>query len=148
MELTDFTDYSLRVLMFLAARPGKKSSIDELADFYGISRHHVAKITRSLAEGGWLETTRGKGGGVSLAKPAAEINLAEVVSHTEPHFHLVECFREQNQNCVLTHCCSLKSILYGARGQFFAYLRKHTLADAVQGFPSADPGERRSLSGT
>lgn len=130
MELTAFTDYSLRVLMYLAREEGLRSSIDELADYYSVSRHHVAKITGHLSKAGYLKTSRGKHGGVTLAKPPSEINLADVVRCTEPHFHLVECLRGGESHCRLDDGCRLKGILLGARAQFFHHLAKHTLADA------------------
>lgn len=133
MELTAFTDYALRILMFLAAEPARKSSIDELSQFYGISRHHVAKITRRLAEHGFLDTSKGKSGGLRLNRDAAEINLADVIRVTEPHFNLVSCFSGQEGVCILEGNCRLKGILIGARGQFFTYLAKYTLADAISG---------------
>lgn len=133
MELTAFTDYSLRVLMFLAREEGTQSSIDELAEYYGVSRHHIAKITRHLAAAGFVVTTRGKNGGIVLAKSPEEINLAAVVHSTEPHFNLVECFASDKSQCVLNNCCRLKGILYGARAQFFQHLEKYTLADAAAG---------------
>ncbi len=133
MELTAFTDYSLRVLMYLAREDGLQSSIDELAEYYNVSRHHIAKITGHLAKAGYLKNSRGKNGGVSLAMRPAEINLAEVVRCTEPHFNLVECFAGEQSNCLLNNCCRLKGILYGARAQFFQHLQKYTLEDAIAG---------------
>ncbi|MEO0794926.1 MAG: Rrf2 family transcriptional regulator [Verrucomicrobiota bacterium] len=133
MELTAFTDYSLRVLMFLAQNDGRQSSIDELAEYYDLSRHHVAKITGRLSKAGFLVSSRGKHGGVALAMDAKDINLAAVVKQTEPHFNLVECFADGKNGCRLSECCRLKGILLGARAQFFSYLEKFTLADAVAG---------------
>ncbi|WP_269538185.1 RrF2 family transcriptional regulator [Cerasicoccus fimbriatus] len=133
MELTAFTDYSLRVLMYLAREEGIQSSIDELANYYGVSRHHIAKITGHLAKAGYLKNSRGKNGGVSLAKRPEEINLAEVIRCTEPHFNLVECFSGEPNGCLLNNCCRLKGILFGARAQFFQHLEQYTIADAVVG---------------
>ncbi len=133
MELTAFTDYSLRVLMYLAQEEGLQSSIDELAEYYGVSRHHIAKITGRLAKAGYLKNSRGKNGGISLALRPEEINIGEVVRCTEPHFNLVECFSSEDNSCLLNNCCLLKGILYGARAQFFQHLEKFTLADAISG---------------
>ncbi len=143
MELTAFTDYSLRVLMYLARGEGAQSSIDELAEYYGVSRHHIAKITGHLSKAGYLKTSRGKHGGVSLAMPPEEINLAKVVRITEPHFNIVECFTGSTSHCLLHNCCQLKGILYGARAQFFKHLEKYTLADAIGGsWPMGDVEDR------
>lgn len=143
MELTAFTDYSLRVLMYLAREDGRHSSIDELAEYYSVSRHHVAKITGHLAKAGYLRTTRGKNGGVTLAMPARAINLAEVIRCTEPHFNFVECFGVGESTCRLNNCCRLKGILFSARDQFFRHLEKFTLADAAGGhWPEAESTDR------
>ncbi len=132
MELTSFTDYSLRVLMFLAKHQTRRSSIDEMADFYKVSRHHLAKIVKRLSDLGYLETVRGKRGGVSLAQSPESINLAKVIRETEPHFNLVECFsKESAGKCVIDGSCELKGVLFAARGQFFAHLEKYTLADVM-----------------
>lgn len=133
MELTSFTDYSLRVLMYLGAGEGRRSSIDELAEFYQVSRHHLAKIVRRLSDLGFIETTRGKNGGIALAMDPASINLADVIRKTEPHFNLVGCFADNQEagHCVIDGICSLKGVLLGARVQFFAHLAKYTLADVM-----------------
>lgn len=131
MELTRFTDYALRVLMFLGSEPGRRSSIDELADFYSVSRHHIAKITKKLAAAGFIESTRGKNGGLVLNRAPESIRIADVVRATEPHFHLVECFDSKKSVCTIDGCCGLKGILYQARARFFATLDQYTLADAI-----------------
>ena len=132
MELTSFTDYSLRVLMFLGANPERRASIDEMAAFYGISRHHLAKIVRKLSELGYVETARGKNGGMQLAVAPGTINLAELIKQTEPHLNLVGCFsNEPHGRCVIDGICSLKGILYGARAKFFAHLAQFTLEDVI-----------------
>ncbi|HAV12035.1 MAG TPA: Rrf2 family transcriptional regulator [Opitutae bacterium] len=132
MELTSFTDYSLRVLMYLAKHQPERSSIDELAEFYKISRHHLAKIIKRLSQLGYVETIRGKGGGVCLALAPERINLAKVIRGTEPHFNLVECFaKESAGNCVIHGNCALKGVLWRAQGHFFEHLEKYTLADVV-----------------
>lgn len=132
MELTAFTDYSLRVLIYLANDRERLSSIDELAEFYGLSRHHVAKIVKRLADLEYLETQRGKNGGLRLAKDPAEVNVATVIHQTEPHFNLVECMCEGARSaCVIDGHCRLKGALATARGHFFAHLQKYTLADVA-----------------
>jgi Rrf2 family nitric oxide-sensitive transcriptional repressor len=133
MELTSFTDYSLRVLMSLAESQAPRSSIDEIAQFYGISRHHLAKVVKRLSDLGYVQTIRGKNGGICLAQFPAEISLAKVIRETEPHFNLVECFAAENQgNCVIEGNCALKGVLLGARSHFFAHLEQFTLADVTR----------------
>jgi len=118
--------------MYLAKHPERRSSIDELADYYHISRHHLAKIVKRLSDLNYVETTRGKHGGVSLAQAPDHINLAQVIRATEPHFNLVECFSTENKDrCVIEGTCALKGVLLSARGQFFAHLEKFTLAQVV-----------------
>ncbi len=132
MELTSFTDYSLRVLIYLTNGRERLSSIDELAEYYGLSRHHLAKIVKRLADLGYLETIRGKNGGLRLGKDPAEINIATVIQQTEPHFNLVDCMRNgHEQACVIHGPCKLKGALVTARAHFFAHLAKFTLADVA-----------------
>ncbi|MGB0413770.1 MAG: Rrf2 family transcriptional regulator [Coraliomargarita sp.] len=132
MELTSFTDYSLRILIYLADDTERLSSIDELAEFYQLSRHHVAKIVKRLADLEYLETIRGKNGGLRLAKDPVEINVATVIKQTEPHFNLVECMCEgKTSACVIHGHCRLKGALATARGHFFTHLAKFSLADVA-----------------
>ncbi len=132
MELTSFTDYSLRILIYLADDTERLSSIDELSEFYQLSRHHVAKIVKRLADLEYLETIRGKNGGLRLAKDPAEINVAAVIKQTEPHFNLVECMCEgKTSACVIHGHCRLKGALAAARGHFFEHLAKFSLADVA-----------------
>ncbi len=133
MQLTQYTDYSLRVLIYLSQKPAQTlATITEISDFYGISRNHLVKVVHSLAINGFLETTRGKNGGIRLAKPAAQIGIGEVVRSTEPNFEMAECFNHQNNTCIITPVCSLKGILSEARNSFIATLDQYTLADTIQ----------------
>ncbi len=119
--------------MYLATDEARRSSIDELAEFYQVSRHHLAKIVKRLSDLGYVETTRGKNGGICLAQAPVSINLAKVIRETEPHFNLVECFDGKKRgNCVIDGNCALKGVLLSARGQFFAHLEKYTLADVMK----------------
>lgn len=132
MQLTLYTDYSLRVLMYLGMRKDSKVTISEVADFYGISRNHLVKVVHDLASHGYIRTHRGKGGGMVLARAACEINIGDVVRHAEPNFHMVECFNPQTTHCPIFAMCSLKGILNDALGGFLAVLDKHTLEDLLQ----------------
>lgn len=126
MQLTRFSDYALRVLMFAQAAGDRLVTIEEMADAYAISQAHLMKIVNALTRAGYLTAVRGRYGGVRLAKPAADINLGDVVRATEPDFALVECFATGNQ-CVITKCCKLQGVLRGALNAFLSELDRHTL---------------------
>ncbi len=131
MTLSLFSDYSLRVLMF-AALPGRASfSLDEVAERYAISRHHVVKVVNFLAHAGYLHTQRGRGGGITLAVPAETVRLGQVVRRTETGPPLVECLDAQSNTCPVSAVCRLKGILAEAQNAFFSSLDRHTLADLV-----------------
>jgi len=133
MQLTQFTDYSLRVLIYLARLPEPgQTTIAEIADFHGLSRHHLIKVAHNLASHGFIVSTRGKGGGIQLARPPHTIGLGEVVRLTEPHMNLVECFDVKQDKCRFSRGCLLKAALYEARRAFMTVLDKYTLADVMQ----------------
>jgi Rrf2 family nitric oxide-sensitive transcriptional repressor len=126
MQLTRFSDYALRVLMFAQAAGDRLVTIEEMADAYAISRAHLMKVVNALTRAGYLTAVRGRYGGLRLAKPASTINLGDVVRATEPDFALVECFATGNR-CVITKCCKLQGVLRAALGAFLAELDGHTL---------------------
>ena len=130
MRLAHMTDYAVRLLIYLAQHPQRLCTIGEVASAYAISETHLMKITHHLALEGWLETTRGKGGGIRLAKPAAQIGLGAVVRTMEPDFFLVECFSSGN-NCSLTGSCELTGVMDGALRSFMDYLDQRSLADVL-----------------
>jgi Rrf2 family nitric oxide-sensitive transcriptional repressor len=129
MRLTLYTDYSLRVLLYLAYNGDRIVTITELANFYKISRNHLVKVVHELGLSGYILTTRGKRGGIRLARPAENIVIGEVVRQTEPDFDLLECLNPLTDHCVITNVCKLKSILFRARDNFLGDLDKYTLAD-------------------
>ena len=131
MQLTQFTDYSLRTLVFLGAHPGELCTIAQVAAAYGISVNHVMKVVNRLASFGYVETIRGKGGGLRLARAPRLINLGEVVRNMEERFDIVECFNEQHQDCRLLPACTLRSVLSDARRNFMATLDGHTLESVI-----------------
>jgi len=129
MQLTRHTDYSLRVLMYLAANPSQLVTVAELADFYHISRNHLVKVVQGLVEHGFVETIRGKHGGMQLARESNRISIGMVVRRMENHFNIVECFDADNDVCVLTDVCKLKGILTHATENYLKGLDKISLAD-------------------
>lgn len=131
MQLTQHTDYSLRVLIYLSLQPARLCTITEIADFYGISRNHLVKVVHKLGLLGYIETVRGKHGGLRLARPAAEITIGEVARSTEPNFNIAECFDREANQCSITEVCRLKTILLQARKAFMETLDGHTIADAI-----------------
>lgn len=132
MKLTLYTDYSLRVLLYLAYKEGETATISELADFYKISRNHLVKVVHDLGKNGYISTARGKGGGMKLARLPEDIKISEVVRKTEPDLDLLECFNPSTDQCAITRICKLKSILFEARANFMSVLDKYTLADAAK----------------
>ncbi|MET4898320.1 Rrf2 family transcriptional regulator [Sphingomonadaceae bacterium jetA1] len=126
MKLTLFTDYAMRVLLHLAANPDRLCSIAEVARAYGISHNHLMKVVNDLARNGYIESVRGRFGGIRLGRAAGEINIGDVVRHTEDGFALVDC-----SNCVIAPACGLTGVLREALAAFLAVLDRYTLADLV-----------------
>jgi Rrf2 family nitric oxide-sensitive transcriptional repressor len=141
MRLTDYTDYTLRVLMFCAIHPERSVTIAELAESHAVSKNHLMKIVNDLARQGLLQTTRGRGGGLRLLKPAADIRIGDVVRQSETDFRMVECFDAQHNSCTLTAHCQLKQVFRTALQSYFVELDKVTLADITRPTaPSLRPG--------
>lgn len=120
MQLSLSSDYACRVLIFLSVE--EKSSIPEIAERFGISQNHLVKVVHRLSSLGYLKTTRGRGGGLALAKAPHEITVGEIVRQMEPHLDLVECFNVEKNNCVITGACGLKHVLKSATMAFLAQL--------------------------
>ncbi|MCF8167122.1 MAG: Rrf2 family transcriptional regulator [Rhodoferax sp.] len=133
MRLTQWTDYALRILMYCAACQNRDQpvTITEIADIHGISRSHLTKIVQNLGAHGLLQTSRGRGGGLRLLKPAKDILLGEVVRLTETDFTMVECFNIQTNQCNLSPHCRLKAVLHRATHSYLDILDEVTLADLV-----------------
>jgi Rrf2 family nitric oxide-sensitive transcriptional repressor len=132
MRLTTFTDYCLRALMYVALKGDELATIDEIAERYGINRNHLVKVIFRLGQLGYLDTMRGKGGGIRLAKDPAKINLGTLVRQTEDDLVLVECFQEQDCLCVIEPACVLRKALRQALNAFFKILDGYTIADLVK----------------
>lgn len=132
MKLTTFTDYSLRLLIYLGARPQHRATIAEVATAFGISENHLVKVAHFLGKEGLLENTRGRGGGMRLAAAPDRINVADVVRRTEGGDLPAECFDRERNRCVITNGCRLRGVLHEAVNAFYAVLERYTLADLVR----------------
>jgi Rrf2 family nitric oxide-sensitive transcriptional repressor len=135
MRLTTFSDYSLRVLIYLGVHDERLATIAEIARAYDISENHLMKVVHHLAQHGYIETVRGNTGGMRLARSAGAINVGEVVRGTEGNLKIVECFDEATSNCRIESACALKGILGRAVDAFFAALELYTLADLLEPKP-------------
>ncbi|MDD1632179.1 MAG: Rrf2 family transcriptional regulator [Methylococcaceae bacterium] len=133
MQITSYTDYALRVLIYLAMSSNRQTTITEIADFYNISRNHLVKVVHQLGSKGFVRTTRGKGGGLSLQHPPEMISIGEVVRSMESHFNWVECFDPAQQHCRLLPGCGLKQLLGRAGDAYLQVLDAATLADLLSG---------------
>jgi len=136
MQLTLFTDYSLRTLLYLAAHRERPVPVAQISAAYGISQHHLVKVVQRLVEQGLVQSVRGRSGGLQLAREPLEINLGEVVRATEPHLALVECFDSASNTCPIDSACGLKRVLLRARAAFLGELAQHTLADFATHSPA------------
>lgn len=126
MKLTLFTDYSMRVLLYLGARTDRLCSIAEVARGYGISQNHLMKVVNELVRSGYVESVRGRFGGIRLGKLPEDINLGALVRHTEDGFDLVDC-----GSCIVAPACGLTGILKEAMRAFLGVLDRYTLADLL-----------------
>jgi Rrf2 family nitric oxide-sensitive transcriptional repressor len=131
MRLTSFTDYGLRMLMRMAGAPDRGFSTAELAEEFGLSRHHLTKIMQRLAQAGYVATRRGGGGGATLARPASEVRLGTLIGLLENGQPLVECFATGGGDCSIDGRCRLKARLRSAEAAFLADLDRSTLADVA-----------------
>jgi Rrf2 family nitric oxide-sensitive transcriptional repressor len=129
MKLTFYSDYSLRLLMYVSVKRDGLVTIQEVADAYGISKNHLMKVAFELGRKGFLETVRGRGGGLRLARPPEKIGVGEVVRAMEEDFTMVECFEPKTNQCVITGPCRLRGALSRALKAYFAVLDEYTLAD-------------------
>lgn len=138
MHLTKFTDYSLRVTIYLALHPDGLVTIADIARDYDIPANHLMKVVHRLAQRGYIETVRGKGGGMRLARAPDMINVGDLVRDTEDNMDIAECFDAAKQNCPMLPACALKSVLIEARKSFMATLDFYRLSD-IMGNKAAIP---------
>jgi Rrf2 family nitric oxide-sensitive transcriptional repressor len=127
MKLTRYTDFALRVLIYLALNPDRQTSIAEIAEGYGVSENHLMKVVQQLAREGLVASTRGRGGGLRLGKAPADIRIGAVVRLTEPDMDLAEC-----GSCVISGVCGLTSVFGRATEAFLHTLDGVTLADVIR----------------
>lgn len=137
MKLSLFSDYALRVLMYAALKE-QSFQLDEVTEAYNISRNHLAKVVNSLSKLGYLDTRRGRGGGIRLAMKPEDIRIGALVRKTEDQPVIVECFDAATNTCRLNGNCRLKGVLAEAMNAFYETLDKQTLRDLIAGAP----GER------
>ncbi|MEX2518236.1 MAG: Rrf2 family transcriptional regulator [Paracoccaceae bacterium] len=132
MQIAKFSDYALRLLLHLALAGGERRSARAIAERQGISVSHLAKVAQWLASEGYVEASRGRGGGMVLAKLPAEISIGALLRKSEEGAALVECMRADGGGCALSPCCGLSPILAGAQEAFFGHLDGLTLQDAIE----------------
>jgi len=137
MRLSEYTDYTLRVLMYCAAHRERRVTIGELAEHHGLSKNHLMKVVNDLARQGLVETTRGRGGGLRLLREPEAIRIGDVVRATETDFRLVECFDPGTNVCTLSPSCRLKHLFGEALRGYFQALDAATLADMTTAPPRA-----------
>ncbi len=129
MQLTQFSDYSLRLVLYLAVNRDRVVPIAEVSEAYGISQHHLVKIVQRLVAEGIVASVRGRSGGLRLNRDPADINVGRLIRVTEPHFNLVECFDGATNRCSIDPVCGLKGALNRAMGAFLKVLDGYSLAD-------------------
>ncbi|BDB29694.1 HTH-type transcriptional regulator NsrR [Cupriavidus sp. TA19] len=132
MRLTEYTDYSLRVLLYVAVHPDELVTVQCIAETFGIPKNHLTKIVAHLGQLGFLTTVRGRCGGIALGMAPQKINLGKVVRATEPDFRLVECFASEGNRCIITGACGLRHVLASALAAYLAVLDSYTLKDLVK----------------
>lgn len=132
MKLTSYTDYSIRVLIYLGINDDRLCTSSEISEFYGISRNHLAKIIHQLSSLNLIESFKGASGGIKLALAPKEINLGKLIRKTEPDFNIVECFNTNGNTCRISPICKLKSIFNESTNAFLKNLDKYSLKDILK----------------
>ena len=136
MQLTYFSDYALRLVLYLAAHPEKVVSVQEVSRAYLVSPHHMVKVARLLASRGIVAAVRGRRGGLRLTVPAERLTIGSLVRLTEPNFNVVECFDQVANTCPIAPACGLKGIFTKAQGAFLGVLDEHTIAELLPRAPA------------
>lgn len=136
MQLTQFSDYSVRLVLYLATHADRLVSVQEVSRAYRVSPHHMVKVVQRLVDNGIVASVRGRRGGLRLSRRPEEINLGRLVRLTEPHFDLVECFDKQTNTCPIDAVCGLKGVFHHAQRAFLDILDQHTLAEFLPRAPA------------
>lgn len=131
MQLTSFTDYGLRSLIYLASKQGKICSIKEIAEYYNISLNHLVKVIHKLVQLGYISSSKGKGGGIKLAFNPSSMKLGDIIEKLEPNMDIVECFNKDTNQCRITNSCQFKHFIKEASNAFIKTLNNYTLEDAI-----------------
>jgi len=131
MQLTYHTDYALRLLMYLALKPDRLTTVEEVSTAFGVSRNHMMKVAHGLGRAGYVETVRGRSGGLRLKRETGSIRIGAVVRDMEEGWQIVECFDLARNTCVIAGPCRLKGVLKEALGAYMAVLDRYTLADLM-----------------
>ena len=139
MRMTLHTDYALRMLIYVATRRDGTCTVNDVAQAYSLSRNHLLKVAQTLRDLELVETTRGRAGGIRLARPPEAIAIGALVRATEEEFSLAECMQKGGRACAISPACRLKGMLHEALGAFLAVLDKYTLADIVRNRASLGP---------
>jgi Rrf2 family nitric oxide-sensitive transcriptional repressor len=132
MRLTIYTDYTLRVLMYLGLDREQLVTINDIAEMHGISKNHLMKVVHQLGLSGMVETVRGRNGGLRLNKDPADINIGDVVRGSESDFYMAECFDRERNACIYSPGCRLKGVLNSATAAYLAVLDGVTLSDLIK----------------
>lgn len=129
MRISRFSDYAVRVLMYTALRAPARVTVEEVAETFGISRHHLTKVVHRLGRQGYLQTSRGVRGGFRLGRPADQIRLGELIRSCEPETPVVDCEDRGGRPCRLVPGCVFKHALNDATEAFYEVLNRYTLAE-------------------
>ena len=141
MRLTTYTDYALRTLMYLAANRQQLVTIQDIADAHSIAKNHLTKVVHQLGILGYVESLRGRNGGLKLGREPEQINIGAVVRSTEPDFYMAECFDPGKNHCIMSSACSLKGALYAATAAYLTVLDGVTLESLMpSGHADGDNG--------
>ena len=131
MTLSKFSDYAFRILILLGNNPDMTFTVDSISDTLGLSNHHIKKIVYKLATEGYIDSSKGRNGGLRLGMNPADINLGELLKITEDNLNIVECFSKDGCTCNISSSCKLKGLIGVALNSFMNVFHQYTLADVL-----------------